>query len=249
MSEASSEAPSHAPDESRAPGEARPGAAAEPAPKEPASIVAALSNEALVGAATVPEAELLAYAAAATLTGPDGLLRFADALAAGSLVAKPKAVVPELSLVGFSLDETQLAVPIARVVEILRVEAVTRVPGAPPELRGVTNVRGRVVPVVELRTRLLLPPAEISPRSRILLVEAQGRVLGLLVDAVDQVRKVPVSSVLEPPSELRSRGTDYVRAVARLDDRLIILIDLDRALSILPAPSPAPAPVVPEETV
>ena len=227
-------------------GAEREGVAPEP-PKAPAPSVTSLPQEALEGAAPVPEAELLAYASAATFTGQDALLRFADALAAGSFVAKPKVVIPELSLVCFSLDSTHFAVPIARVVEILRAEGLTRVPGAPPELRGVTNVRGRIMPVVELRARVKLPPAEISPRSRILLVEAHGRVLGLLVDTVEQVRKVPVSCILEPPEELRSSTTDYIRAIARLEDRLVVLIDLDRALLI--SPPPAPAPAIPEEAV
>jgi purine-binding chemotaxis protein CheW len=76
-----------------------------------------------------------------------------------------------------------------------------------------------------------LSPAEVSPRSRIVVVEVRGRVLGLLVDAVSQVAKVPATTVAAPPEEVRTADGDYVTGVARWQSRLIILLDLEKALA------------------
>ncbi len=158
------------------------------------------------------------------------LLAFADDLSRQQAAAAPKAPDPELHLVTFRLERESFAVPIERVREVVRVSDITRVPEAPPHIRGVTNLRGRVLPVVELRTRLGLTAAVITPASRVLVVEAHGRVLGLLVDGVSRVVKVPSSAVVPPPEEVLSDRTDYIPGVARTGDTLLILLDLDRAL-------------------
>lgn len=158
------------------------------------------------------------------------LLAFADDLTRRQAAAAVLPPDPELHLVTFRLERESFAVPIDRVREVVRVTEITRVPEAPPHIRGVTNLRGRVLPVVELRTRLGLTPAVITPASRVLVVEAHGRVLGLLVDGVSRVVKVPSSSVVPPPEEVLSHRTDYIPGVARTGDTLLILLDLDRAL-------------------
>ena len=160
----------------------------------------------------------------------DGLLRFADTLnqTPGSEV---KSAAPELHLVTFGLDREEFGIPVNQVREVIRVAEITRVPHAPPHVRGVTNLRGRILPVLELRTRLGLTPAVVSPRSRIVVVEIQGRVVGLLVDAVLQVAKVPEETVAPAPDEVLSSQSDYIRGVARWNSRLIILLELEHALS------------------
>ncbi len=159
---------------------------------------------------------------------PEALLHFADQVATAA--APAPAPEPELQLVAFELDREEFGVPIGQVREVVRVSHVSRVPQAPPHIRGVVNLRGRILPVVELRTRLGLPPAELGPRSRILIVEVYGRTLGLLVDAVSRVVRVPRSAVVPPPEEVVSGRSDYITGVARLDPRLLILLDLDKAL-------------------
>ena len=110
----------------------------------------------------------------------------------------------------------------------------TRVPEAPQHIRGVTNLRGRILPVVELRSRLGLAPLDTpGPRARIIVVETDGRILGLLVDSVSHVLKVTAGMVIDAPAEVTSAQGNYVTGVARIDSRLVILLDLDRAL--LPA--------------
>jgi purine-binding chemotaxis protein CheW len=160
----------------------------------------------------------------------DGLLRFADTVDRDPAATAAPASAGELHLVTFALEREEYGVPIVRVREVIRVAEITRVPQAPAHVRGVTNLRGRILPVVELRTRLGLAPAITTPRSRIVVVEVHDRVLGLLVDAVLQVAKVPMEVVTPPPDEVLSPQTDYITGVARWRSRLIILLELEKAL-------------------
>ncbi len=162
----------------------------------------------------------------------DALLRFADALDRDAAAPAAPAPVGQLHLVTFALDREEYGIPVAQVREVIRVADITRVPQAPLHVRGVTNLRGRILPVVELRSRLGLAPAPTTPRSRIVVVEVDDRVLGLLVDAVLQVVKVPLDTVAPPPEEVLSADAGYLSGVARWDGRLIILLELEQALRL-----------------
>ena len=116
--------------------------------------------------------------------------------------------------------------------EILRVGEVTRVPQAPPHIRGVTNVRGSILPVVEIRTRIGLPPLDPGPHARIVVLEVGERALGLLVDRVTRVAKVRVSEIEPPPAEIVTTRTDYVVGVAKGPGGLLILLDPARTLVV-----------------
>jgi purine-binding chemotaxis protein CheW len=160
-----------------------------------------------------------------------GPLEFADRLAADAEPSASAQAAAQLHLITFFLDAEEFALPIRTVREVIRVGDMTRVPHAPAHVRGVINLRGRVLPVVELRTRLGLSALVPGPKARILVVEVDGRVLGLLVDAVAQVQKIPADQVIAAPDEVRSTDADYITGVARQGERLIILLDLDRALA------------------
>jgi len=97
-------------------------------------------------------------------------------------------------------------------------------------MEGVINLRGRVLPVLNLRKRLHLSSTELSTASRIMVIEVGDKVIGLLVDSVSQVIKVPSSSVETAPEEVLEVDTDYIRGVAKLENRLVILIDLEKLL-------------------
>ena len=168
---------------------------------------------------------------------PAGLLDFAAAVAAAATDEAASAPVPERHLLTFMLEREEFGIPITQVREVIRVPELTRVPQAPAHVRGVANLRGRILAVVELRARLGLAAAEVSPRSRIVVVDIRGRVLGLLVDAVSQVTKVPETAVAPPPEEVRTAEADYVTAVVRWQSRMIILLDLDKALAPVESPS------------
>lgn len=158
------------------------------------------------------------------------LLGFADALDAGAVAGAAEAPGPELHLLTFALGREEFGIPVTQVREVIRVSEITRVPQAPAHVRGVANLRGRILAVIELRSRLGLPPAELTPRSRVVVVEVRDRVLGLLVDAVSQVTKVPEASVVPAPDEVVSTDADYLTGVARWQSRLIILLNLEKAL-------------------
>lgn len=162
--------------------------------------------------------------------GSDGLLQFADELQRLSSSAETPSVGPELHLVTFALDREEFGIPIGQVREVIRVTEITRVPQARQHVRGVTNLRGRILAVVEIRTRMGLTPAEITPRSRIVVVGVHDRTLGILVDGVSQVVKVPEKTVAPAPEEVLSASADYITGVARWNARLIILLDLEKLL-------------------
>lgn len=158
----------------------------------------------------------------------DAVYRFADRLPQ----PEPEAV-RETRLetwVSFRLQGETYALPVARVQEIVRVDSITRVPGGPREIRGVTNVRGRVLPVVDLRARLGLEPDDPSPRSRVLMAEARGRRIGLLVDEVRTVERIDLLAVEPPPQEVRTERSEFVLGVLRRDRDLTILLEVDRVL-------------------
>lgn len=162
--------------------------------------------------------------------GADGLLQFADELQQLSSSAEAPGVGLELHLVTFALDGEEFGIPIGQVREVIRVTEITRVPQARQHVRGVTNLRGRILAVVEIRTRMGLSPAEVTPRSRIVVVGVHDRTLGILVDGVSQVVKVPAKTVAPAPEEVLSASADYITGVARWNSRLIILLDLEKLL-------------------
>jgi purine-binding chemotaxis protein CheW len=162
--------------------------------------------------------------------GGDHLLQFADELKRQETVSEAQSPSPELHLVTFALDGEEFGIPIGQVREVIRVGEITRVPQARPHVRGVTNLRGRILAVVEIRTRMGLSAAEITPRSRVVVVGVHDRILGILVDGASQVVKVPADTVAPAPEEVLSPGTDYITGVARWNSRLIVLLDLEKVL-------------------
>ncbi len=134
-------------------------------------------------------------------------------------------------LATFFLAGEEYGVDVKQVQEIRRVGEITSVPRAPEVVRGVINLRGRVLPVLDLRRRLGLGEVAVDRASRIVVVRLKDRLLGLLVDGASQVLKIPVSRIEPAPEEVVQKGGDYIRGVAKLDDRLIILVDLERLLA------------------
>lgn len=136
----------------------------------------------------------------------------------------------EQQLVVFQVGAELYGVQIARVQEIIRLQAITRVPRAPTFVEGVINLRGKVIPVIDLRRRFGLCVSEHTRASRIVVVEISRQVVGIIVDGVSEVLRVSPSAV-EPPSPVVA-GVDsqYLHGIAKLDDRLVILLDLDRVL-------------------
>jgi purine-binding chemotaxis protein CheW len=143
-----------------------------------------------------------------------------------------KAVEATEHLTTFFLGREEYGVDVRLVQEIIRVSEITHVPRAPGFIKGVLNLRGRIIPVVDLKRKLNLGEVEITRQSRIVVVKLKDRLIGLLVDGAHQVLKVPVSSIEAAPEEVVEIDANYIRGVAKLQERLIILMDLPRVLAV-----------------
>ena len=137
----------------------------------------------------------------------------------------------EQQLVVFELGAELYGVEIARVHEIIRLQTVTRVPRAPAFVEGVINLRGKVIPVVDLRRRFGLPSAEHTRSTRIVVVEIGDQVVGIVVDGVSEVLRVNTATVEPPSPVVAGIDSEYLHGIAKLPERLVILLDLDRVLA------------------
>lgn len=135
-----------------------------------------------------------------------------------------------LQLVSFHVGGEEFGIEILRVQEIIRIQALTRVPNSPDFVDGVINLRGKVIPVIALRRRFGLEDLAHDKQTRIVVVEVNGTVLGFIVDSVSEVLRIPKETV-EPPPRLGRVEREYVSGVGKLDNRLLILLDVDRLMS------------------
>lgn len=143
----------------------------------------------------------------------------------------PRESIPQLQLVTFWVGGEEFGVDVLSVHEILRHQPVTAVPGAPAFVQGVIDVRGALVPIIDLRHRFGAPSAEVDGETRMVLVRFEEERLGLVVDAVTEVLRVPESAVSAPPRYFRGIASEYLRGIVRLEGRIVILIDMDLVLS------------------
>lgn len=138
----------------------------------------------------------------------------------------------EIQMVTFYLGNERFGVEILMVQEIIIVPEITRIPNAPKFVQGVINLRGRLVPVIDLRKRLGVGETQFEQKTRIVVVQIKGKVTGLIVDAVEAVLQVPTDSIEEAP-EIVTIGveTRYITGVSKHQARMIILLDFDKLLS------------------
>lgn len=134
-----------------------------------------------------------------------------------------------LHLVTFHLMDEEFGIPILDVREIIRMPEITPVPQAPNFVEGVINLRGQILPVVDLRKRFGLAPSDQSDSTRVIVVEIGSSALGLIVDAVNEVTRIPEDTVSPPPQLVaNSIGSEYLKGIAHYESRMIILIDIQR---------------------
>ncbi len=134
----------------------------------------------------------------------------------------------ELQLVSFTLGKEEFGLDILMVQEINRMLAITKVPKAPNFIEGIINLRGRVIPIVNLRTKLSQSSKEFDKHTRIVVVNSNGKVFGLIVDAVSEVLRLPTSTVEPPPPMVSGVGSEYIKGVGKIGSHLLILLDVDR---------------------
>jgi len=134
-----------------------------------------------------------------------------------------------LQLVTFTLGGEEYAVNILKVQEINRMKEITRVPNAPYYVEGVINLRGKVIPVVSLRKMFGLPEEDMA-QQKIMIMDIHGVTIGLIVDTVSEVLRISANIVEPPPVMTYSVSSEFISGIAKLEDRLIILINMDRLI-------------------
>ncbi|MFH1624664.1 MAG: chemotaxis protein CheW [Pseudomonadota bacterium] len=143
-----------------------------------------------------------------------------------------KGEVDLLQLVTFNIGGEEFGVDILKVQEINRMLQITRVPRSPDFVEGVINLRGKVVPVIDLRKRFNLEKKKADKQTRIIVVEVEKKIVGFIVDAVSEVLRIPSSTVESPPPILAGIDSEYITGVGKLEDRLLILLDLNKLFTV-----------------
>jgi purine-binding chemotaxis protein CheW len=136
-----------------------------------------------------------------------------------------------LQCVTFTLADETYAINVMGVQEVLRVSEIAPVPGAPSYVLGIINLRGNVVAVIDARNRFGLSPTDMTESTRIVIIEANEHVIGILVDSVAEVVELNSSDIEPAPNVGNDESSRYIKGVAHLDNELIILVDLDKLLS------------------
>jgi purine-binding chemotaxis protein CheW len=131
-------------------------------------------------------------------------------------------------LVSFRLAKEEYGIEITRVREIILFGEITRIPQMPDYIKGLINLRSTVIPIVDLRLRFGLPEGEQTDDTRIMVVNVGGKMIGIIVDAVSEVLRVAHEQIAPPPPTVATLGRDYLTGLVRLEDRLLILLDIDR---------------------
>ena len=136
-----------------------------------------------------------------------------------------------IQVVSFKLGAEEYGVDIAQVQEINRMVAVTHVPRAPVFMEGVINLRGQLIPIIDLRTRFAMPRAEHTKSTRIVVTEIGTKRVGMVVDSVSEVLRLPPDAIEDAPEMIAGVDTEYIRGVGKIEDRLIILLDLAKVIT------------------
>lgn len=157
----------------------------------------------------------------------------------------PREQVQVEQVVIFELAGERYGVDIGRVQEINRVQNITIVPHVPPWIVGIINLRGKITPLIDLRLRFGLSAAQHTERTRLVVIKTGDEWVGVVVDAVSHVLRIPPEAIAPPAALAAATQADYLRGIARLDDGLLFLLNLDRALN-LEADSVACSPVSPQ---
>ena len=137
----------------------------------------------------------------------------------------------ELQCVVFELETESYGVDITAIESIIKMQEITKLPHAPAFMEGITNLRGAIVPVLDLRKRFGMDKREPTRETRIVIANMRGTKVGLIVDAVSQVIRIPEDAIEPPPQMSVTISSSFIKSVAKLENELIILLDLDRVLN------------------
>ncbi len=138
---------------------------------------------------------------------------------------------PIIQLVTFRLKDETYGINVMHVQEVLRVSEIAPVPGAPDYVLGIINLRGNVVTVIDTRSRFGLPMAEVTDTSRIVIIESDKQVVGIMVDAVAEVVELTESQIDSAPNVGNEESSRYIQGIATLSNVLLIVVDLQKLLT------------------
>jgi len=141
----------------------------------------------------------------------------------------------EIQLVVFTLKAgpttCEYGVPITQVQEINRLTTPTKLPQVPAFVEGIINLRGNVIPIIDLKKRFNMPTSEYTDETRIIVVDIEGKTVGIIVDQVSEVLRLSLSSIEPPPAVIGGLTAEYLTGVGKLEDRLLIMLDMTKVLS------------------
>ncbi len=135
-------------------------------------------------------------------------------------------------VVTFCIANQEYGIDIMKVQEIILMGEITQVPEVPVYIKGVINLRGNVIPIIDLRRRFNLAEEEVNEETRIIVVNVNKKTIGIVVDAVNEVLRTGHSEIEPPPSTIMGLGRDYLKGLIKLEKRLLILLDIDKILSL-----------------
>ena len=135
-----------------------------------------------------------------------------------------------MQLVSFRLAQEEYGIEITKVQEIILMGEITRVPQSPDYIKGLINLRSTVIPIVDLRLRFRLSQEPATDETRIMVVNVANKTIGIIVDAVSEVLRISQEQIAPPPPTVAGLGHEYLTGLAKLDDRLLILLDIDKIL-------------------
>lgn len=137
-----------------------------------------------------------------------------------------------IQLVACAVEDEEYAIDIEKVQEIIRLQEITRVPHSSLYISGVINLRGMVIPVMDLRKRFGLPEKVYGDTSRIIIINWSNGFAGLLVDGVSEVIRIPKQAVEQPPTYSSNVNADFFTGIGKLGHRLLIMLNLDKIFEL-----------------
>ncbi|MED5441237.1 MAG: chemotaxis protein CheW [Pseudomonadota bacterium] len=148
-----------------------------------------------------------------------------------SAIAAKSAEDPVLQWVTFRLENESYGINVMQVQEVLRYTEIAPVPGAPPYVLGIINLRGNVVTVIDTRQRFGLPTSDTTDQTRIVIIEAENQVVGILVDGVAEVFYLRLSEIETTPNVGNEESAKFIQGVCHKNDELLILVDLEKLMT------------------
>ncbi len=132
-------------------------------------------------------------------------------------------------IVSFKIKDEEFAFEIMKIVEVIKIKEITEVPTAPSFMEGIINLRGKIIPIIDLRRRFNLETKEKTKKNRIIIIEYQkNQLAGVIVDEVQKVLNIKKEEILPPPSTLVSAGGKYIEAIIKIEDRIIVLLNIEK---------------------